>query len=327
MRYPWLNKQWQQLQSQKAGGKLPHALLFAGPAGLGKYEFAIDFAKSILCGNPQDNGAACGHCRSCIKFAADTHPDSYLITPEETGKQIKIDQIRELITQFSLASHQGGYRATIISPAENMTLAASNSLLKTLEEPPANTLLMLVTARPNSLPATILSRCQRLKFAAPDRTQAYDWLKNTQNLSDPDVTSALAVANNSPLKAISYLDNEQPGLRNELFSSFCEVLKGKSALQVIKPWLKPALAEPINWVYSWVCDLIRIKSGFESCLVNEDLSMDLHNLAQLVDLEGLFGFQDELVVALRSQRAAFNVQLQYESLLLDWGTLNHKATG
>ncbi len=327
MRYPWLDKQWQQLQSQKTGGKLPHAMLFAGPIGLGKYEFAVDFAKSILCENPQDNGAACGRCRSCIKFEAHTHPDFYLVTPEETGKQIKIDQIRELITQFSLASHQGGYRVTIISPAENMTLAASNSLLKTLEEPPANTLLMLVTARLMDLPATILSRCQRLKFAVPDKTQARNWLKTTQNLSDPDVASALAVANNSPLKAISYLENEQPGLRHELFSSFCDILKGKSALQVVKPWLKSDLPEPINWVYSWVCDLIRIKSGFESGLVNEDLSTDLHNLVQLVDLEGLFGFQDELVVALRSQHAAFNVQLKYESLLLDWGMLNRKATG
>jgi DNA polymerase-3 subunit delta' len=100
MRFPWTLSQWQQLIQRVTEKRLPHAMLFSGVEGLGKYDVAVDFARSLLCDRPLDNFMACGQCRSCIQFEAATHPDFLLLSPEEEGKQIKIDQIRDLIQQF-----------------------------------------------------------------------------------------------------------------------------------------------------------------------------------------------------------------------------------
>lgn len=327
MRYPWTVSQWQQVQSQLKGGKLPHAILLNGQSGLGKNDFAVDLAKSILCERPQDTGLACGGCRSCVQFQASTHPDYYLLAPEEAGKQIKVDQIRELIEQLTLSSHQGGYRVVIISPAENMNTAAANSLLKTLEEPAQNTLLILVTARPFSLPATILSRCQQLKFLVPDKAQSIEWLINVHSIAPSEAQSLLAMVQNAPLDALEQAETDQIALRLELFSTIESIAGGVSALQAAKPWLKLALPGPINWLDSWVCDLIRIKANPGADLVNRDLIANLHNLAQRVDLEQLFSFQDELTGALRNQRAPLNLQLLFESLLLRWERLTCETAG
>jgi DNA polymerase III delta' subunit len=182
MRYPWTHAQWTQLHQRRQQQRLPHALLLAGPPGLGKADFARDLAQSLLCEQPTAAGMACQHCRSCARFTATTHPDFLVVEPEEPGKAIKVDQVRDLISQFALASHQGGYRIAIVQPAEQMNLAAANSLLKTLEEPPADSLILLISARPSLLPATILSRCQRLEFAPPAHELALAWLNKQHDI-------------------------------------------------------------------------------------------------------------------------------------------------
>lgn len=322
MLYPWTVTQWQQIQSRKTRGQLPHALLLTGHSGLGKRDFAIELAKSLLCVQPHDTGEACDTCRSCMQFNAGNHPDYYLLEPEEVGKQIKIDQIRELIQAFTLVSHQGGYRVAIVNPADHMNTAAANSLLKTLEEPPERTLLLLVTERPFVLPATILSRCQQVKFTLPEEGYAAEWLKNNQSVSIDEAKALLALTQNSPIDAINCAKTGQLEVRNELFGSFMAIANaGQSAIQAVKPWLKLEITGPINWLYSWITDLIRIKSLPGVDIINRDLTTDLHNLAQRVDLYGLFRLQDELLVALRNQRAPLNRQLEMENLLLCWEEL------
>ncbi|MBI5040490.1 MAG: DNA polymerase III subunit delta', partial [Gammaproteobacteria bacterium] len=153
--YPWQDTEWAQLRARAAQRRLPHALLVTGPAGVGKCDFADAFARSLLCKHPAGDGSACGNCEACHLVRAGTHPDYLTVTFIEDKTQIGIDQIRELCRALALKSHAGGYKIAIVTPAERMTVEAANSLLKTLEEPTDNTLLMLVTEQPARLPATI----------------------------------------------------------------------------------------------------------------------------------------------------------------------------
>jgi len=173
---PWLVSTFADLQQRRAQGRLAHALMFVGPAGIGKHQLAERFAQSLLCAQPHADGQPCGHCHACSLYAAGTHPDLFRLSPEEDSKNIRIDQIRALIEGMSLSSHYGRHKVVILNPADAMNIAAANALLKTLEEPPADTILLLVTDRPSFLPATIRSRCQTLRLALPARDEAQAWL-------------------------------------------------------------------------------------------------------------------------------------------------------
>lgn len=157
--YPWQTSNWQNLASSQQNKRLAHGLLLHGPKGIGKKAFAVDFAHWLLCEQPSTD-KACGQCKSCQLIKAESNPDLLYLQPEEEGKAIKVDQIRELINKISLTGHGQGYRVIIISPADALNINASNSLLKTLEEPPENTVLILISDKPSKLMATIRSRTQ-----------------------------------------------------------------------------------------------------------------------------------------------------------------------
>ena len=326
MPYPWTYEQWTQLQHRRQERRLPHALLLAGPTGLGKSQFARELAQSLLCEQPATDGAACQQCRSCARFAAASHPDMFVVEPEEPGKAIKVDQIRDLISQFALATHrEGGYRIAIVQPAEQMNLAAANSLLKTLEEPPPDTLILLICASPSLLPATILSRCQRLEFAPPSHAEALAWLTRQHAIPTEQAEALLALACDAPLSALSLQQGAVLEERQGLFRSFVAIAQGQTLLAQLDPWLKLAIPTPINWLSSWINDLIRLKSGHTASLRNRDLREGLQNLAQRVDLQGLFEFLDELNTILRMQRSPLNAQMLMVGVLLQWQALNSAA--
>jgi DNA polymerase III subunit delta' len=323
MRYPWTSHQWQQLQQRRQAQRLPHAILLAGPQGLGKGEFALDLAQGLLCEQPGQDGSPCGQCRACARFLASSHPDLLKLEPEEPGKAIKVDQVRELIRQLTLTSHQGGFRVAIVQPAERMNLAAANSLLKTLEEPPADTLIILLSASPSLLPATILSRCQRLDFVPPPAAEAMAWLSAQPGIEAQQVQALLALADGAPVAARELAQADVLAQRQGLFESFLAIAGGKTALSQLDIWLKPAMPTPINWLCSWINDLIRLKANPESALHNRDLQSGLQNLRQQVDLQGLFRFLDALYAILRMQRSPLNAQMLMEGVLLQWQALSH----
>ena len=154
--------EWQYLLTRRDNNKLPHSLLITGQPGVGKTSFALAFAELLLCQEPGTK--ACGQCHSCKLFQAESHPDFKFIQPEASGKIIKIEQIRDVIDMLNKKSHQNGYQIIIIKPAHAMNSAASNALLKTLEEPQGEVMLILLTDQPASLLPTIRSRCQRINF-------------------------------------------------------------------------------------------------------------------------------------------------------------------
>ena len=141
--YPWQLQEWQQLSQQIAAKKLPHALMFAGAKGIGKRHLAEALAQLLLCLSPIE-GTPCGKCRGCMLNKAQNHPDLIVISPEEGAKGIKVDQVRALIEDLGKTAQQGGYKVVVLEPAEAMNANAANALLKSLEEPAASTLLILV---------------------------------------------------------------------------------------------------------------------------------------------------------------------------------------
>ncbi|MBE3588558.1 MAG: DNA polymerase III subunit delta' [Thermoanaerobacteraceae bacterium] len=141
--------------------RVAHAYLFAGPSGVGKTTVAGAFAAALLCRQPR-LGDACGQCRDCLQVAGENHPDLHRILPE--GSSIKIEQVREMLRRLVLRPYQGERQVHLVMDADLMTAGAANCLLKTLEEPPPGAVLILITARPQALLPTVVSRCQVFTF-------------------------------------------------------------------------------------------------------------------------------------------------------------------
>lgn len=209
----WCGAAWQMLAARAASGTLPHALLLCGPAGLGKRAAADAFVRARLCESPRD-GHACGACRTCKLLAAGTHPDRLRVKLEpnpKTGvirKEIVVDQIRALSARLAMASQLDGWQIAVIDPADAMNAAAQNALLKTLEEPTGDTLIVLVADRPWQLAATVRSRCQRVDFSVPQRQDALAWLASRGVAS---AEAVLAATGGNPGQA--WLLAEQGGMQ------------------------------------------------------------------------------------------------------------------
>ncbi|MGH8134688.1 MAG: DNA polymerase III subunit, partial [Steroidobacteraceae bacterium] len=170
----WISGQIAALTAAHRAGRLPHALLIHEAPGAGGDWLAHWTARLALC--ERDADAPCGTCAACRRALATRHPDLTVVTFLTDARQIRIEQVRELAQELALTSHAGGYKVSILTPADALNRFAANALLKTLEEPPPRTLLILVATQPSRLPATVLSRCQRLRVRAPTREEGVAWL-------------------------------------------------------------------------------------------------------------------------------------------------------
>ncbi|MDH5444641.1 MAG: DNA polymerase III subunit delta' [Gammaproteobacteria bacterium] len=314
--YPWQSQQWQQLQKRHQAGAMPHALLLHGPEGIGKADFAQTIARSLLCEQTGESGEACGQCKSCQLLNTGNHPDFIHIQPEEAGKAIKVDQIRELIQQMGLSHHLSTYRVVLITQAEQMNLAASNSLLKTLEEPQANTIILLVCSKISRLPATIRSRCQKLRFSLPSHNEAIAWLQT--KLKD-QTEEILTAANGAPLLAVHMFEADILKRRQVVLKDLLDLLKAdQQPLAVAANWYKQSDIQPLSWLYYWVCDLIRLKTAGENYVVDQSAMHQLQTLLKTIDLGKLYQFHDQLGEAIRLQQTSANGLLLLEGILLSW---------
>lgn len=296
-RLPWHQDLWRQIQGRQRAGRLPHALLLAGPDGLGKSLFARRLAQALLCARPDADGEACDHCRGCRLFRAGSHPDYRMVRPEEDGKVIKVDQIRELCAFLGYTAQYGGQKIAVLEPADRLNVNAANSLLKTLEEPPGNGVLLLVTAQPARLPATVRSRCQKIRFDPPATAVAVPWLAaRIEEGLEPAVL--LEVAGGAPLMALAHADGAGWHRRRELFESYAQVLAGRAdPIRAAENWSRGDLAENLRWLVSWHIDLIRLKMISEPPrLGNPDLRSALRRWADQQTPRALF---DRLDAAIR----------------------------
>jgi DNA polymerase III subunit delta' len=313
---PWLLQPWRFVGHYLQTGMLPQALLLTGPEGMGANLLAHMFAGRLLCHQPVGD-FACGMCPACKLFDAGNHPDAIKLVPEEPGKAILIDQVRALIATLSLKPQYSAHRVVTIVPADKLNRAAANSLLKTLEEPDARTLLLLLTHNPASLPATIRSRCQSLVVDGPDRRQAADWLK--PRLADQAALDTLiAMAAGSPLRALELAGSELPQLRLRFFNAWRSLLLKKAdALQCAEQWQKTPCETLLAWLRSWTADLVRLSMVAEAAVIeNADLVQELNALSSDLNLRALFRFYEHLGRALLSLAGQANRQLVLEEVLI-----------
>ncbi len=331
MIYPWQQTQWQQVNQLINAERLPHALFLHGNQGLGKTDFAVSLANALLCKQPTENHQACGVCQSCKLLAAKTHPDLHYLKPVPTENtkskkpalNIRINDIRALCNTLNQTSQYGGYRVAILEQADQLTLSAANSLLKTLEEPGRDVLIILTSARSHRLPVTIRSRCQLLRFTVPDETQALSWLKanlQTAGVTDAQLTQALNYAFGSPLSTLKVLqETDQQQLLTE---AMLAKASGKNSMPYAVKLAKLNKVQVLEGMLSWVLDLTKLLAcGSETNIINEQSRDKLQTLAKKVNSQRLFRFYDQLNFNVLHASIAVNEQLLWENLLLSWDAL------
>ena len=316
--YPWLEPYRLTVANVLEQGRLPHGLLLSGRDGMGKGTLVQAIVGQLLCQSATTEAGACGQCNACAQLAAGTHPDLLSVEIEEDASVIKVDQIRALGEQLSLSSHQGGYKVAVINPADLMNINAQNSLLKTLEEPSDNTVLLLVSERPSQLQATVRSRCQQIRLEVPGRDMALRWLEG-QGPVGP-LETYLLMAHGAPLAALQQARAGSIESRREHFDALVGILEGRvTPIAVAEAWAKETDMQGMRWMQEWLMDLLRISTtGQAGGIRSIDLQDGLTRLAGRLDNRVLFGQLERINRTLGLSTASLNRQLQTEDVLLAW---------
>ena len=308
--HPWQRAAWSQLRQRVESNRLPHALLLCGPEGLGKRAMAQRLGQLLLCQAPRE-GMPCGVCDSCQLVQAGNHPDLYLVEPEEGSKTIKVDAVRELSRSLGLKSQYGGRRVGLITPAERMTVNAANSLLKTLEEPPEDAVLVLVSHHPAGLPATIRSRCQMQTIPAPDVTAAAEWLEE-QGASGAE--GLLGLVGNAPLAAMRLHEQGGGEAMGTLLDQLADLAAGTiSPVEAAGRWQKDQIDMVTRLLVSIAIDLARTREAGLKPRISR-----LNQLPGTLDSLALHGFLDDLLEQRRLAEHPLNAHMQLEALLVRW---------
>ena len=272
---PWQPASWAQVMQMR--DRFPHAVLLHGPEGIGKTLFGERLAQALLCEKPLADGQPCGVCLACGWFSQYAHPDFRRVRPENleeaaadeaeaeasksakagkaASKEIRIEQIRALSDFMNVSTHRRGRRVVLLHPAEALNSVSSNALLKTLEEPPPDTVFILVSNNIDRLLPTILSRCRKVPMALPDAAQALEWLK-AQGVADAE--SWLAEQGGAPLAALA---ESEGGSREAINALLAHLAKpaSDSALKTADLLQKTAPADITAWLQRWLYDLFSVK--------------------------------------------------------------------
>jgi DNA polymerase-3 subunit delta' len=329
--FKWQESTWSRLIAQRS--RLAHALLIHGQEGIGKGVLARQFASAVLCQSPIAGGFACGVCKACHWLEQGAHPDFLLIQPEsmaeedaedaenaegkkskrKPSKHIKIEQIRSMQETLATGSHQAGLRVIIIEPAEAMQAVTANALLKSLEEPPPDTLFLLVSGEASRLLPTIRSRCQQVPVAPPEREMALEWL-TAQGVSGAD--ALLSYAGGAPLKALALA--EAGDLRREFSRRIAEPRPDALALTDFCQTLDPAMV--VTWIQQWVYDLAR--AAMTGKVRFHEAQRDrLVAISGRLDIGKLHRFSRELCEARALARHPLNARLFFEAIFLSYRNL------
>lgn len=318
--YPWFDSVDEKLLSALQNQRLPHGLLIVSAAATGKKEYAQKLGAAMLCQNPQQL-SPCGQCKACHLLAAQSHPDYHLVdmitdAKGKTKKTIGIDQIRALNQQLVDTAQMSGWRVAVIGAVTQMTTAAFNALLKTLEEPGDNTLLILLADNQQKVPATIRSRCQIITPELSPKVMI-EWLQQQTGSSEPDSLSALKATFNAPLAAKTYLEENGEEARQAFFTGLDQIF--------FKQLAPGEFLTSLQLQEQEISDLMA--SYFYQLKLNLLTQAD-SNRYQKVPPRLPFQLYDKLLEFNRCQHAGSNLQpkLQLEAILIQWFEIGKKIS-
>ncbi len=312
---PWLNAALRRFEARISRGQTPQALLVHGPAGIGRRHFALGLAARLL-----GSGWRPSLDVPADQLAAVPHPDYWSVGLEEESRVIKIDQIRELIQALSLTSHGSGWKVGLVWPAEAMNHNAANTLLKTLEEPPAATTVILVADAPARLPATIVSRCERIRLSPPTPATALAWLSSRH----PDRAAcerALGFSSGAPLMARSLLGDDQgPGisqLLEDLGNELQQVIDRKATPGAIaRSWAARDAATCLRWLYLQTAEQLRSQVSVPGDAASVVPPLKIPGAA--LNMTACCAHLDQVIEAQRLKNRSLNMEAMFADLLMWW---------
>lgn len=320
--YPWQQALWQQMAGRQQHA---HAYLLHGPAGIGKRALAERLMALLLCHTPAGL-EACGHCKGCHLLAAGTHPDNYILEPEEADKAIKVDQVRDLVSFVVQTAQMGGRKVILIEPVEAMNINASNALLKSLEEPSGNTVLLLVTHQPSRLLPTVKSRCVQQACPLPDEASSLAWLAQAlPECSEDERRELLVLAAGSPLAARRL---QQQGVREQralVVEGVKKLLKQQVGVsQLAESWKTLPMIMLFDWFCDWTQGMLRYQLTKDAQgLGQADMHKVVQYLAEKTPQHKVLAMQDWLLMQRQKVlgKANLNGVLLLEALLVQWASL------
>ena len=312
---PWHAAQWARFNAMLDQDRVHHAWLLSGAPGLGKRAFAERAARALLCeaavAAPE---RPCGECRSCQLDAAGSHPDRIVIAPPEDRSIIGVDQVRARTADLSLTAHYAGRRVALVMPADALNRHAADSLLKTLEEPTAAVVFLLVTSRPSALPVTVRSRCLRLDFQAGEPAESQAWLA-AQGVGQAG--DLLAWCGGAPLAALAAHEENLADALAGFADQLAALIEGRlGALEVAQSWRALGLDTALDWQLRVATALMQRAAGKSPTCAE----LATKRIPRGLDLMALNQLCDELLEyrAACDRQINPNEQLALEHLAASW---------
>lgn len=300
------------LRQAMANGHLAQTYLFHGPDGVGKKEVALSFAMALNCTAHEND--TCGLCISCRKIGQGIHPDIMLIQPDKG--EIKIGVIRDIISGMAYRPLEGRKRVLIVDEADRFNISASNAFLKTLEEPPVETIIILISSSPDVLPQTVLSRCHKVSFGSIPTQIVVDILMNKKGLDRATAESIASLSDGSPGKAIALSSTDVQQVRKYILAGLGK--KDKSGIFDLSERLskdEDSFYNALYWSYTYFRDLLILKNQVDSnLLINKDLHDHLSTIKDGVTVERLLDIMDFIRSIYKGQERNMNKQLALDVL-------------
>lgn len=309
-------EQLEKLRTALASGQLAHAYLFSGVEGIGKKLAALEFVRTLFCGNRDLQGMPCGTCIQCQKIGHGTHPDVFRLEVMEEKKDIIIDQTRELQASIQMHPLEGKYKVVIIDNAELMNQAAANSVLKTLEEPPENTVFFLITSRLNMLLPTIVSRCQKMFFSPPPEADSIKLIKERLEVDEAKARLLYTLTCGSIGGALNFPEE----MVAEVIAGLKILWQGTSPKEILalsEKWGKGDDADPLNVLtvlMSIYRDIYVAKTTGKPTMFSE-LKREIEKAASSLSQDSLQRKLSAIQSAQQDAETTYNKQLMFEQLL------------
>lgn len=293
--------------------KLPSAYIFHGPEGIGKFHLALEFTKLLNCLKPENN-EPCGRCYSCIQIRDNIFPDFHLIDSDK--KIITIDLIRELFPKLYVRSFSCKKRVVMINDAEKMNLNSQNCLLKTLEEPPTETLMILVTSMINKILPTVRSRCIKLNFSKPDPELLIPFVEKKYTIEKAKAEILVNLSNSSFSRIEEMANGDYLAFRLNILHSIVGI-KDPFALAQDFEKEKERIKDVLLLMKSWFFDLLLLKKNRNKAyLINKDLTELLESHSQNFSIEKILRILDKILMTEIDLNYNVNFRLLMETLLL-----------